>query len=72
MTRWLDGLSGFLNLRKVFGDHLDEILKDAIQLNQKKVRGMKNKMNQRTLFLVRIYFIRILRQKFAKFNVLLN
>ena len=61
-TLWLDPLRYDEKMREKFGDFLDEILKDAIQLNQKKVRGMKNRTTQRTLFFVRIYFIRISRQ----------
>ena len=42
-TCLLDPLRYDQNRREKFGDGLDEILKDAIQLNQKKVRGMKNR-----------------------------
>ena len=42
MTFWLDPLRYDQKMREEFGNGLDEILKDAIQLNQKKVRGMKN------------------------------
>ena len=66
-TFWLDPLRYDQKKREEFGDGMDEILKDAIQLNQKKVHGMKNRTTQRTLFFVRIYFIRLWRQKFAKF-----
>ena len=64
---WLDPLRYDQKMREKFGYFLDEILKDAIQLNQKKVRGVNNITTQCTLFFVRIYFIRISRQKFGKF-----
>ena len=66
-TFWLDPLRYDQKMCEEFGDGLDEILKDAIQLNQKKVRGMKNRTTQPTLFFVRIYFMRISIQKFVKF-----
>ena len=67
ITCWLDPLRYHQEMREDFGDYLDVILKDAIQLNQKKVRGMKNRTTQRTLFFVRICSIRVSSQKFAKF-----
>jgi len=54
MTSLLDPLRSDQKRREEFGDYLDVILKDAIQLNQKKVRGMKNRTAQliiHTLFL---------------------
>ena len=67
ITYWLDPLRYHQEMREDFGDYLDVILKDAIQLNQKKVCGMKNRTTQRTLFFVRIYSLRVSSQKFAKF-----
>lgn len=66
-TCWLDPLRYDQEMYEEFGDCLDDILKDAIQLNQKKVHGMESRVTQHTIFFVRIYFIRISRQKFAKF-----
>ena len=40
-NRLLYPLSEKPNKREIFGDGLDEILKDAIQLKQKKVCGKK-------------------------------
>ena len=49
-TCLLDPLRYDYNRRETFGDKLDEILKDAIQLNQKKVRGMKNRTAQIVIY----------------------
>ena len=61
-TLWLDPLRYDESAREEFGDGFDEILKDAIELDLKKVRGLKNGMTQRTLIFLKIYFIRIWRQ----------
>lgn len=42
-SRLLDPLRYNEKMREEFGDCFDEVLKDAIQLNQKKVRGIKNR-----------------------------
>ena len=41
--------------REVFGDGLDEILKDAIQLKQKKVRGKKSTSAQLIIYTLSFY-----------------
>ena len=48
-TCLLDPLRYDQTRREKFGDGLDEILKDAIHLNQKKVPGMNERKTQRTL-----------------------
>ena len=54
-TCLLDPLRYDQDRREKFGDGLDEILKDAIQLNQKKVGGMKNRTAQLTYPLSFLY-----------------
>ena len=44
------------NKREEFGDGLDEILKHAIQLNQKKVSGMKNRTAQLIIYILSFLF----------------
>ena len=42
-SRLLDPLRYNEKMREKFGDCFDEVLNDAIQLNQKKVCGIKNR-----------------------------
>lgn len=60
MTCLLDPLRSDRDRREEFGDELDEILKDAIQFQQKKVRGKKNRAAQVTnhcnIFLIHHFY----------------